>query len=211
MLRAKAHSRTGSSRTAELLSVLRSTVVGMGDYGDLLIGQLEFYWDFHLWPRLEGLTDDEYQWAPAQPSWTVHPDADGKIVFDIEDPAPSPPVPTIAWRLVHVAVGCFAVRHSTFFDDKIDAPMFDRRHIPSDLPVTADAGLAFLDHWYGKWHEAIRALDDDGLAAPLGPKGGPFADDTMLGLITHLNREVMHHGAEICLLRDLHRAGLAMP
>ena len=33
----------------------------------------------------------------------------------------------------------------------------------------------------------------------------------LLGLITHINREVMHHGAEICLLRDLHRAGLAMP
>jgi hypothetical protein len=25
-------------------------------------------------------------------------------------------------------------------------------------------------------------------------------------LIVHINREVMHHGAEICLLRDLYRA-----
>jgi hypothetical protein len=31
----------------------------------------------------------------------------------------------------------------------------------------------------------------------------------MLALIVHLNRETMHHGAEICLLRDLYRAGLA--
>ena len=30
---------------------------------------------------------------------------------------------------------------------------------------------------------------------------GPLAE-----LIAHLNREVMHHGAEICLLRDLYRA-----
>ncbi|MEE1807015.1 hypothetical protein [Streptomyces sp. BE133] len=25
-------------------------------------------------------------------------------------------------------------------------------------------------------------------------------------LITHINREIMHHGAEVCLLRDLCRA-----
>ncbi|MEV8372085.1 DinB family protein [Kribbella sp. NPDC056861] len=179
----------------------------MGDCGELVIGQLEFYWDFHLRPRLEGLTDEEYQWAPAQPSWTVHPDSNGKVVVDGEASPPSPlPVPTIAWRLVHIAMGCFAVRHSTFFDDTIDAPMFDPRHVPSDLPITADAGLAFLDHWYGKWRDAIRSLNDAGLAKPLGPDGGPFADDSMLALIVHLNRETMHHGGEICLLRDLYRA-----
>lgn len=87
--------------------------------------------------------------------------------------------------------------------------MWDPRHRPTDLPVTADAGLAFLDHWYGKWHDAIRSLDEAGLAEPLGPKGGPYSGDSMLALIVHLNRETMHHGAEICLLRDLYRAGLA--
>ena len=111
---------------------------------------------------------------------------------------------------MHIGVGCFAVRASTFFGDGSvpdDASMFDPRHVPADLPSTADAGLAFLDHWYSRWHDGIRGLDDAGLAKPLGPKGGQYADDTMLGLITHLNREVMHHGAEICLLRDLYRAG----
>jgi hypothetical protein len=77
------------------------------------------------------------------------------------------------------------------------------------MPTTADAGLAFLDLWYGRWHDAIRALDDEGLARPLGPRGGQYADDSMLALITHLNRETMHHGGEICLLRDLYRADLA--
>jgi hypothetical protein len=28
----------------------------------------------------------------------------------------------------------------------------------------------------------------------------------MAELVVHINREVMHHGAEICLLRDLYRA-----
>ena len=40
----------------------------------------------------------------------------------------------------------------------------------------------------------------------LGPRGGPYAEDPMAELIAHINREVMHHGAEICLLRDLYRA-----
>jgi hypothetical protein len=40
----------------------------------------------------------------------------------------------------------------------------------------------------------------------LGPRGGPYAEDPMAELIAHTNREVMHHGAEIALLRDLYRA-----
>jgi hypothetical protein len=185
----------------------------MAGCGDLVIGQLEFYWDFHLWPRLQGLTDAEYLWEPAEGAWSVRPDDTGRIVVDYEDPTPDPPpLTTIAWRLVHVGVGCFATRVSTFFGDGSvpdDADMFDPRHIPADLPGTASDGLAFLEHWYRRWNEAIRGLTEDELNRPLGPKGSFFADDTMLGLVVHLNREAMHHGAEICLLRDLYRAGLA--
>jgi hypothetical protein len=179
------------------------------NWGALLVGQLEFYWDFHLRPRLEGLTDEEYLWAPAEPSWTVHPGPDGKIVID-EGPQPSPlPITTIAWRMVHIGVGCFAIRASTFFGDGSvpdDADMFDSRHLPADLPGTATEGLAFLDHWYQRWHDGIAGLDDEALSKPLGPKGNEYADDSMAGLILHLSREVMHHGGEICLLRDLYRA-----
>ena len=178
--------------------------------GELLISQLEFYWDVHLRPRLDGLTDAEYLWEPAKPSWTVHPDATGKIVIDTEDPVPDPPpITTIAWRMVHVGVGCFAIRWNTFFGDgPADADMFDPRQLPSELPGTADAGIAFLEHWYGRWMGAIKGLGEDALNEPLGPKGSFFAQDSMLGLIAHINREAMHHGGEICLLRDLYRAGV---
>ncbi len=178
--------------------------------GELLIGQLEFYWDVHLRPRLEGLSDEEYLWEPAQPSWSVRRSADGQVAFDLEDPVPDPPpVTTIAWRLVHIGVGCFAIRANAFFNDgstPVDADMFDPRQMPASLPLTAAEGLEFLDHWYARWHDGIRSLDDEGLARPLGVKGGPYAGDSMLALITHINRETIHHGAEICLLRDLYRA-----
>jgi hypothetical protein len=179
------------------------------NWGAVLVGQLEFYWGFHLRPRLEGLTDEEYLWAPAEPSWTVHPGPGGKIAID-GGPEPSPPpVTTIAWRMVHIGVGCFAIRASTFFGDGSvpdDADMFDPRHIPADLPGTATEGVAFLDHWYERWHDGIAGLDDEALSKPLGPKGNDYADDSMAGLIAHISREVMHHGGEICLLRDLYRA-----
>ena len=50
------------------------------------------------------------------------------------------------------------------------------------------------------------SLDEAGLTSRLGPRDRYFADDTMAGLVLHLNRETMHHGGEIGLLRDLYRA-----
>jgi hypothetical protein len=180
------------------------------DWGALLVGQLEFYWDVHLRPRLEGLTDEEYFWEPVAGCWSLRRGEDGGYRLDGQQPEPSPPpVTTIAWRLNHIAVGGFAIRTSTFFGDgsvEDDTTMFDPRHVPVDLPGTAAEGVAFLERAYRDWHDGIAALDEDGMSRPLGPKGAAFADDPMASLIIHVNREVMHHGAEIGLLRDLYRA-----
>ena len=46
----------------------------------------------------------------------------------------------------------------------------------------------------------------EGLGRPCGPAEGPFADAPLAALVQHINREVIHHGAEIALLRDLYRA-----
>lgn len=102
----------------------------------LLADQIDFYWQVHLWPRLQGLTDDEYLWEPVEGSWSLRAGDDG--VVHTEATAPEPAV-----------------------------------------------------------------------LQPLGPRGGPFADDSMAALVAHLNREAMAHGAEMCLLRDLYRAQAA--
>lgn len=167
------------------------------DWGPRLVGQLEFYWDAHLWPRIQGLTDDEYLWEPVNGCWSIHPGADGTWTADDAWPPPDPaPVTTIAWRMQHIAIGCFADRARLFFDIGGD----------DSLPATADGGLTFLDDTYHRWHDAIAALDSSGIDAPLGERGGPFAEEPMGELILHINREVMHHSAEIALLRDLYRA-----
>jgi hypothetical protein len=182
------------------------------DWGSLLVGQLEFYWGMHLRPRLEGLTDAEYLWEPVEGCWNLRPGPDGVFVLDGRLPEPSPaPVTTIAWRLIHVAVG-MSSRASAFFGVggvPDDADMFDPRHLPAELPGTAAAAVQFLDDGYHRWRDGVAGLDAAALSRPLGRKGGSFADEPMAALVLHVNREVMHHGGEICLLRDLHRAGPA--
>jgi DinB superfamily len=180
------------------------------DWGRLLVDQLDFYWSVHLRPRLDGLTDEEYFWEPVAGCWSLRPGPDGRYRPDGggEQPSP-PPVTTIAWRLVHIGAGCLANRASAFFGGTgvpDDADMFDPRHLPTDLPGGAADGIAFLERCYRRWHDGIAGLDEDALRAPLGPKGAYFADHPMAALILHISREVMHHGGEIGVLRDLYRA-----
>lgn len=176
---------------------------------DLLLDQLDFYWNFHLWPRLDGLTDTEYLWEPASPAWSIRPGPDGEPRLEHEVPEPEiPPVTTIAWRMVHVGRDVLGRRARALFgptDAPRDADMFDPRHWP-ETPVTAEGGLAMLDEGYRSWRAGIAALDDESLMRPIGPLGEQFGEFPMAAVVTHLSRETMTHGGEVCLLRDLYRA-----
>lgn len=173
-----------------------------------LLDQLEFYWNVHFRPRLAGLTDDEYLWEPAEGAWSLRPGPDGALDLESVQPEPPlPPVTTIAWRAMHVGRDVLGKRARAFFDpDAADADMYSALHWPDGLPATADGALALLDEAYELWRSGVAALDDETMLRPLGPRGGPYADDSMAKLVLHVNREVMAHGAEICLLRDLYRA-----
>ncbi len=50
----------------------------------------------------------------------------------------------------------------------------------------------------------VRGLGGDGLSRPCGPAEGPYAGCPMAALVLHIHREVIHHGAEVSLLRDLY-------
>jgi DinB superfamily len=168
------------------------------DWAHLLIEQLKFDWDAHLWPRLQGLSDDEYLWEPVPGCASIRKGPDGVWVVDSDEPAPGdpPPVTTIAWRIDHL-VDNMGRRANWFFDAGVSfEPKGD-----------AEGALAQLELAYRTWMSVVQALDDEAIQRPLGPKGGPYADDSMAALILHVSRETIHHGAEICLLRDLYRAG----
>jgi DinB superfamily len=174
----------------------------------IAVDQLGFYWDYSLWPRLQGLTDDEYFWEPVAGAWSVRRTAEGILDMDgrdAQEPDP-PPVTTIAWRLTHIAVDVFATRADTFFGENAGSgDMFDERRRPP-LPGSAAAALALLESSYHQWRDGLLSLDEKTFLEPLGPRGAFFADQPMAALALHLNRETMHHGGEIGLLRDLYRA-----
>jgi hypothetical protein len=178
----------------------------------LIDDQLGFYWDYSLWPRLKGLTDEEYLWEPVDGCWSVRPDANGAMRIDGHGvwPHPSPPpFTTLAWRIQHIAVGVFHTRASTFFGDGSvpeDADMADERHYPQQLPTNAAEAVGLLEKTYRWWTDGVRELTDEQMMEPLGPRGGYYADQSMASLVLHLNRETMHHGGEIGVLRDLYRA-----
>ena len=166
-----------------------------------LDAQLDWYWLNVFWPRLAGLSDDEYLWEPVAGCWGVRPAGDGRFVDDFQWPEPSPPTVTaIAWRLCHIVVPGLARRNSTRFG----VPGFDIQTF--DWPGTA--ALALLDREYDRWKSGVEAMDRAVLRRKAGPAEGPFAECPMAALILHINRELIHHAAEAALLRDLYRAGL---
>jgi DinB superfamily len=171
------------------------------DWTGQLTDQLERHWNTQLRPRLDGLTEDEYFWEPVDGCWTVRPAPGGGATIDFAYPPPDPaPVTTIAWRLAHVTVGVFGLRAATHFGGPPAA--FDSW----PYACTATEALAQLDATYDSWITGVRGLHDAALARPVGPAEGAFAELPMAALVLHIHREAIHHGAEICLLRDLYRA-----
>ena len=122
----------------------------------------------------------------------------GEFTWDFGEPQDREPVTTIAWRLAHLIVG-FAEMNGTHFGGP-------PTHIATfDYAGTAQQALRQLDKAHDMWVEGVRGLGDEGLAAPQGPIVSPeFADAPMARLVLYSTLEVFHHGAEICLLRDLY-------
>lgn len=179
------------------------------EWSNALADQLDWHWQNQFRPRLEGLTDDEYFWEPVTGCFSVRkrgaataPRAAGagEYVYEFAYPEPEiPPVTTIAWRLAHVIVGVFGARNAAHFGGP-----------PAGWDTfsyagTAGEALAQLDDAYATWIEGVRRLGPDGLARPCGPAEGPFSDYPLAELVLHINREALHHWAEIALLRDLYR------
>lgn len=182
-------------------------------WNQLLRDQLQWHWGNQLRPRLEGLTDNEYLWEPddlAGPVWSVRPRGastapvqagSGEHTIDWGMPvegAAREPFTTIAWRLGHVIVGCLAMRNHSHFG----APAAD--YFTWDYAGTASDALAQLDAQVRVWLDGVSALGEDGLARPCGPAEGPYADEPLATLVLHIHRELIHHGAEIALMRDLY-------
>jgi len=93
----------------------------------------------------------------------------------------------------------FADRNANHFG----GPRWDKNG--RNWPGTADEALGWVKDGYERWCTNIAGLTDEELERPVGPTEG-FPTAPMYGLVLHISRETIHHGAEVCLLRDLYRA-----
>lgn len=169
-----------------------------------LAEQLDWHWSAQLRPRLDGLSDDEYLWQPVAGAWSVHPQPGGGYAPDWESPSPKPPPFTnIAWRVCHVWA-VLLQRADFHFGQGVLT--FDRLNWPG----TAASALDALDYAYATWRSGLEACDGDAWERRrVGPPGTADADYPFWAVVSHVNREVIHHGAEIALLRDLYAASAA--
>lgn len=186
------------------------TAIPTLDWTDQLVDQIDRHWTSQLRPRLEGMTDDEYHFSPAphERTWDVRPRGtsrapmqggagDHTIDFEFPEPVPAP-LTTIAWRIGHLVVGVLGARWHSHFG----GPPHD--YMTHTYAGDAAGGLAQLDLTYAAWMNGVRGLDAEALARPVGEAEGPWAEYPMAALVLHINREVIHHGAEMCLLRDVY-------
>ncbi|HEU5333850.1 MAG TPA: DinB family protein [Actinocrinis sp.] len=178
------------------------------DWNAELVDQLEWHWQQQLRPRLDGLTDDEYFWQPVPGCWTLSRRGEssapvslgtGEFTLDYAKPPHGrEPVTTIAWRLAHL-IDVFGLPAESHFDGAHANDPVD------DYPGTAEEALRRLDEGHDAWISDLRSLGTAGLVRPQGALSPPqFADAPMAKRVMHIHREVIHHGAEICLLRDLY-------
>jgi len=164
---------------------------------------------------VEPLTTAEYLWEPVPGSWSVRRRADGpgpratvldgagewaRDSYRDQEPYP-PPFTTIAWRVSHLTE-MLALRADYTTGSR---SLTSESYI---VPGDADGAVVALAAAVESWRGTLLACDDTALDT-VGHSAYPYgsdAADAFIDIVWWVNQEVLHHGAEIALLRDLYRA-----
>jgi DinB superfamily len=109
-----------------------------------------------------------------------------------------PGITTMAWRVAHVRDMLAEERNWTWLGQ---TPPGGPQSGPPESAATALAGLTDA---YERWRDVLIATTD--LSAPVGPAAGHYRDSTRRAFVHHVLDELIHHGAEIAMLRDLYAA-----
>jgi hypothetical protein len=153
---------------------------------------------------LEDVDDGDCFWEPGEPCWSVRRRADAGMAWGTGDwvcedawPAPDPlPLTTVAWRLAHLAAWTDVYRSYAFEEERLDLLQFE-------VPGTRDGLVGWLTAAQDRLGAKVDALDDAELAELRPAYFGP--PRPLHRLVSTMVVEHLHHGAEIGLLRDLHR------
>jgi hypothetical protein len=183
-----------------------------------VLTQIDWWWAALFRPRLEGITDAELWWEPVAGAWTLRPGDDGEHRYEWppgsqgEEP---PPFTTLVWRLCHLVYPALAKWALELEGD----PDAEAKAYALVFPSTADEAVAVTDECWDRWRGAVGSLTDTDMWRSLQGAGLAIdvpvmrlgAGDPFVNYMLHQHRELIHHGAEICLLRDLYRAQVAPP
>ena len=167
--------------------------------------------------EIPAITDDEFLWEPVPNCWSIRPrvagpgpgatvlvGAGGWGLDSALPPHPwPPPFTTIAWRLGHLNEMLTLRADHTIGSHALTR---DGDHFSGD----AAGAIAAFDVGAGAWREALISADDaalDMVGRSTYPNGSD-PDDPFIDVVWWVNQELLHHGAEIALLRDLYRARL---
>ncbi|GAB2678990.1 DinB family protein [Thalassiella azotivora] len=175
----------------------------------MLRGQLGFSW-WDLDRRLDGLTDDELRWEPAPGACGVRPRGQSpsprpagqgthQLDYGYDSVEGPPPLRTIGWLVAHL---------TEVFTERWDWTFGEHRLRVDDLTFHTEAApaVAGLREAVTRWRDRVDALtEEQALTVGLSRATEIDAAAPFGHLVLHLNRELIHHGAEIMVLRDLYR------
>jgi hypothetical protein len=156
--------------------------------------------------RMDGLTDSEYFWEPVPMCRTVRRAPDG--TFRSDGPAVRGDdriFTTLAWRLCHIVDLLREDRNGPWLGLEPSRPPRAR---PGDAGSAAEV-LSDLDEAYAYWHDLLTSTTNESLQELIGPVGAMYEQDTRRSFALHILDELIHHGAEAALLRDLYAASQA--
>ncbi|HUR77816.1 MAG TPA: DinB family protein [Acidimicrobiales bacterium] len=158
-------------------------------------------WQQRFVGRIADLTDEEFWSDPAPDCWRITPDGAGGwtgdfgLVFTEEAP-----ITTMGWRLAHIIDLLKEDRCATYLG-LAPEPSAAQEWIPS----SADQARQMVRDSAATFRRYVEATDDASLDVAV-PRQFNNAAVTRHGFILHIVDEVIHHGAEVGLLRDLWRA-----
>jgi hypothetical protein len=185
------------------------------------MAQLLTQFDFgaeSLLGRVHGMSDEEYFWEPVPGCWSVRRRDDERGVKmygkgewgweykTIPQDAPEPPpFTTIAWRVAHLATGL-----TMRADWTVGTKSLGFNDV--EMPASAAAGIGALERSTAFWREALTTATTDEDLDQVGRSSFPWGLDPdlpFIEIVWWVNKELIHHGAEIALLRDLWHARAA--
>lgn len=177
----------------------------------MALGQLGFSW-LELSTRLATVTQDEFAREPSPGALrvvrrgqqrTARTLGTGEWVAEWPEGYDHPGPRTIAWLVAHLTEAYFERWEWTFGDRR-------RRRADAVVHGEVDPAREELARWVDAWRTGVTGVPDaEFMTVGLSQATEIDAAAPFGHLVLHMNRELIHHGAEILTLTDLFRSSAA--